>query len=142
MPLTADLELEMRNPGEPRSITMAASQTIYKGSLVSTNAAGYAVPGTDTASEICVGIAVAKATSGTTAGVDRVDVYMSGCFKLVGTSLEAADTMKLLYISDNGVVIDGAATNDIPVGIMIEMISATSAWVEIGARVPGVASTA
>jgi hypothetical protein len=76
------------------------------------------------------------------AGVERVNVYMSGCFKLVGTSLEAADTMKLLYISDNGVVIDGAATNDIPVGIMIEMISATSAWVEIGARVPGVASTA
>jgi len=142
MALTADLELEMRDPGGIRSITMAASQTIYKGSLVSTNAAGYAVPGTDTASEIFVGIAVEKAVSLGTAGVERVNVYTTGCFKLVGSSLEAADTSKYIFISDNGVVTDGGATNDIPVGTLTEYISATSGWVEIGARVPGVASTA
>jgi hypothetical protein len=129
--LTADKELEMKNPGGVIRMKMGASKTIYKGSMVSiTKSTGLAMASADTASDIFAGIAVEGNVSAAT-GTYYVKVYTEGVFRLVGSSLEEADIGQGLTVSDDQTVTDSASTNDIPVGILVEMVSASDAWVLI-----------
>jgi len=129
--LTADKELEMKNPGGVIRLKMGASKTIYKGSMVSiTKATGLAMASADTAADIFAGIAVEGNVSAAT-GTYYIKVYAEGAFRLVGSSLEEADIGQGLTVSDDQTVTDSASTNDIPVGILVEMVSATDAWVLI-----------
>jgi hypothetical protein len=129
--LTADKELEMKNPGGVIRLKMGASKTIYKGSMVSiTKATGLAMASADTAADIFAGIAVEGNVSAAT-GTYYIKVYTEGAFRLVGSSLEEADIGQGLTVSDDQTVTDSASTNDIPVGILVEMVSATDAWVLI-----------
>lgn len=129
--LTADKELEMKNPGGVIRLKMGASKTIYKGSMVSiTKSTGLAMASADTASDIFAGIAVEGNVSAAT-GTYYIKVYTEGAFRLVGSSLEEADIGQGLTVSDDQTVTDSASTYDIPVGILVEMVSATDAWVLI-----------
>jgi hypothetical protein len=129
--LTADKELEMKNPGGVIRLKMGASKTIYKGSMVSiTKSTGLAMASADTAADIFAGIAVEGNVSAAT-GTYYIKVYTEGAFRLVGSSLEEADIGQGLTVSDDQTVTDSASTNDIPVGILVEMVSATDAWVLI-----------
>jgi len=132
--LTADKELEMKNPGGVIRLKMGASKTIYKGSMVSiTKATGLAMASADTsgsAADIFAGIAVEGNVSAAT-GTYYIKVYTEGAFRLVGSSLEEADIGQGLTVSDDQTVTDSASTYDIPVGILVEMVSATDAWVLI-----------
>ena len=131
MALTADKELEMKDPGGIIRLKMGASKTIYKGSMVSiTKSTGLAMASADTSADIFAGIAVEGNVSAAT-GTYYVKVYTSGVFRLVGSSLEEADIGQSLTVSDDLTVTDSASTNDIPVGILVEMVSATDAWVLI-----------
>lgn len=129
--LTADKELEMKDPGGIRRLKMVASKTIYKGSLVSiVGASGLAQASADAASDIFAGIAVEQSISAAS-GTYYVKVYTEGCFRLLAASVEEADTGKGLTVSDDQTVTDSASTNDIPVGICTEVVAATDVWVEI-----------
>ena len=129
--LAADKELEMKDPGGVIRLKMGASKTIYKGSMVSiTKSTGLAMASADTASDIFAGIAVEGNVSAAT-GTYYIKVYTEGAFRLVGSSLEEADIGQGLTVSDDQTVTDSASTNDIPVGILVEMVSATDAWVLI-----------
>lgn len=138
--LTADIQLEHR--GEPEIIEVPMAVDIcYKGSLVSANAAGYAVPSTDAADEAFLGICVEPCdNSGGSVGDLSVKIYRTGVFKLTATSIDQADVGRELFVSDDNIVTDGGATNDQAVGQMVEYVSATECWVDIGVRTP-VAST-
>jgi len=140
--LTADLELEMRGAGKIRSFDVTANDTIYKGSLVSIDTDGFALPSTDTAAYRFVGIAVEQAdNTGGSDGDIEVKVYTEGCFKLTGVSLAQANVGTILYVNDDNSVEDGTgAAQDCAVGMLVKYISATSGWVEINHRALGVVS--
>lgn len=141
MSLTANNEVQSRGHKEARALKAAAA-VLYKGHIAVFNASGYAEEGTDAAAKIFAGIVKEKVDNSAGAAGDLyVDVFTTGCFLLAATSIDQADVGKLAYISDAETVTDGGtASNDIPVGIIVEYVSATSCWVEIG--LPGIAGTA
>lgn len=129
--LAADKSLEMKEPGGIRRLQVGASKTIYQGSLVCTDTTtGLAEAATYGAGKIFAGVAVEGVVSAAT-GTYWVKVFTSGCFRLVGSSLEAADVGKHLQIVDDATVNDTAGATPVPVGILVELVSATDGWVEI-----------
>lgn len=131
--LTADKELEAIDPGGLRRMKLGASKTIYKGSMVVVDTTtGLVEAGTEAANKIFVGIATHGAVSGASDTV-WVVLQTSGMFKLTGSSLEQADVGKHVVLLDDQTVTDdaGTATANIPVGILVELNSATEGWVEL-----------
>jgi hypothetical protein len=130
--LTADRNTTFREGGEIE-IPMAASTTIYAGSLVMWNAAGYAVPGADTASCTFIGVSIEKAVNGVTAGATKVRVKRRGVFQFDASGLTQAKVGVAMCIVDDHTIADaGVTTNDVPCGRLTEYISATLGWVDIG----------
>jgi predicted RecA/RadA family phage recombinase len=131
MALTADKQLEMKDPGGVIRLAMVASKTIYQGSMVSiVGASGLAQASADAASDIFAGIAVEQAVSAAS-GTTYVKVFTEGVFRLLAASIEQADVGKAITVSDDQTVTDSASTNDIPVGILVEYVAATDGWVHI-----------
>ena len=140
--LTADLQLDFRGEIRIQKLPMLTNIKIFKGALVVYDAAGFAANGSDIAGVKFAGIANETVdNTGGASGAKSIEVA-NGEYKLTGSSLEQADAGRLVYIgADNQTVTDGTgATNDIPVGTLIEFLSATSGWVNTLA-IPGVAST-
>lgn len=130
--LAADKELEMRNPGDIRTFPVIGSDIIYKGAMVTVDATGYAEPAADTTGLPFVGIAVEQAdNSSGSSGDITVDVYTSGSFKLIGSSLAQTDLGKLVFVADDATVDDGGSDNFVPVGYLEEYVSASLGWVRI-----------
>ena len=131
--LVADTNLQSRGgPGLGLQYSCGVD-ILYKGAIVSVNAAGFLVAGSDTTAERCVGIADENIdNSGGSAG-DLVCRVLSGrAFLLPATSLLQTDVGTLAMIVDDGEVeVAAATTNDIPVGFIVEFVSATSVWVFI-----------
>lgn len=124
-------------PGDIVSFRVAASTTIPEGAIVSVNAAGYAVNGTDAANDVFVGIADETVTNGITAGEKRIKVRRTGVytFKYNGTAT-VADINTLVYITDNETVdVAGDLTNDVLVGRIVDFLSASLVRVDIRDRV-------
>jgi len=100
---------------------MAASTTIWAGSLVSiTTATGLAAPSADTAGTVFMGMAKKRVVSAAT-GDYFVEVETGFVVRLT-TSLTVAQTHMLtkVTVADSGTVSNAAATtNDIPVGIVV-----------------------
>ena len=130
--LAAALEVESRGPKTIRRFLMG-TDIIYKGGLVNSNSSGLAVAGADTSGDSCLGVAC-ETVNNSAAGADTwVDVFVSGCFKLELSSVEQPDTGRVLYVMDDRTVGDKtAATNDVAVGMLVELVSATYGWVEVG----------
>lgn len=129
--LTADKEVEAQEPGGIRRFLMKASTTIYKGALVCVDiTTGLVEPATYAANKVFVGIATKQVVSAAS-GSYWIDLYTTGCFKLVGSSLEQADVGKHLQVVDDQTVNDVAGATPVPVGNLIEYVSATSGWVQI-----------
>lgn len=111
---------------------------IPEGAIVSINAAGYAVNGTDAANDVFVGIAdeTVDNTAGS-AGDKRIKVRRNGIytFKYAGTAT-IADVNTLVYIADNETVdVAGDLTNDVLVGRIVEVLTASTVRVDIRDRV-------
>jgi len=95
---------------------MASSVTILKGCLVNLSATHYAQHASDTASEMCIGIAHETKTNTGADGADFIQVRHGADEDLVLT--HAVGNVDLtVYVLDNQTVGLAAATNnDIPVG--------------------------
>lgn len=141
--LAADVQLEFKGGGDIRAFPVLTATTIYKGSLVTIDANGFAIAGADTASTTCIGVATEQVVNSGASGAKWIRVQTSGCAKLVfENTLVQADVGNWVYVKDSGAASHATGpTNDIPVGVLMEYISATSGWVELGARVTGIAST-
>ena len=111
-----------------------AAVDLFAGEIVSLNAAGFAKKGADTASEKVVGVADKTVRNSTgAAGAKEVRVWTYGVFTFAfsGTATQA-DTGKDVFVMDSQTVaLAATATNDIKVGSIVEVLSATSVRVRL-----------
>jgi len=123
------------------SYPVAASTLIYSGSLVCLNAAGHAVPASDTAGLQFAGVAEERAdnnpgeavNSPGTAGAIDVKVRTTGVFEFATAStLNDAGVGEALYVTDDQTVsYQAATTNDVYVGRQHKFSAASIAHIEI-----------
>lgn len=134
--LTADRDTDSME-GIYRALRVAASTTVYSGSLVCSNAAGYAVPGADTAGLKFRGVAREQGANASGANGDvkvEVDDQAGKIFFFASTGLTQADVGEKLYIIDDqtvGLEGNGDVDNYVYAGTLAYFDSATSAPVRI-----------
>jgi hypothetical protein len=107
---------------------------IYGGGLTCVNAAGYALPGSDTAGLIFVGVALERVdNSSGSAGDKSVNCRRRGLFKLtLGTAISQANVGDNVFLVDDQTVdVTGNTTHGIFCGIIAAYIDTTHAWVDI-----------
>lgn len=132
--IAADRATPCRHPEAARllvSYPVAAASICYKGALVAITA-GYAASAVAAAGVIVVGIA--EETVDNSAGLDgakSVLVSSGGSFRLVGSSIVAADVGKPAYLADNQTVTDATGTYGIVVGVIEELEAANVVWIYI-----------
>lgn len=131
--LTADQDVDRKESGL-QSFPVVAGEIIYKGALVNVDANGYLTAAADTAGHKFVGVAYEKKdnASGLDAAIN-CRVYTEGTFLLTCTSITQAMVGRLLYVTDDDVV-DETSTNSVCVGRLVQYVSATQGWVDIGQR--------
>lgn len=117
--------------------------TIYKGAIVALDDNGYAIPATDTANLRVVGVAEDTVVNSGASGAKFVRVLSGRAFLFAATSITQAMLGDPMFVVDDNTVDDAAgATNEVPVGRLVEYVSATQGWVyiplgpRIKARVP------
>jgi hypothetical protein len=118
--------------GKIRDVPVAASTIIYEGTMVFEDAGG---DFTGTVLENGSFAGIAREHVDNSAGADgdkRVEVWTDGVFELTmdTTSLIAADIGKAVYGVDN-FTISETATDLVPVGIIVKVLSTTKALVAI-----------
>jgi hypothetical protein len=133
--LTTERDTKHREHSRLRSLPVAASTTIYAGSLVCVNAAGYAVPGSTATTLQAVGRAEKTVdNSAGVAGAKNVDV-VSGIFKFgnssSGDAIAIANRFDTVYIVDDQTVAltNGSSTRS--VAGMVEDVESDGVWVDI-----------
>lgn len=121
-----------RTEGRLKSVLVAASTKIYKGTLVAVNASGYAVPGADTANFKFAGVAYETVDNSSGSNGDKaIRVEKCGEFEMVASGLAQGDLGKEVYITDDQTVQLAANTNGMKVGAIAEIISATKPRIRI-----------
>ncbi len=129
---TADRNAQMKSGGRLISIGVLTGTTIYKGTIVCVTAAGWAVPGADTAGLKVVGIAEEQVTNAGSSG-DEVVQVSKGVAALNGGSTPPlqADIGRVVYVStDQEVEKAGAVSNDVEAGIL-DSIVGSQYWVSV-----------
>jgi hypothetical protein len=131
--LAADKAVEYTD-GVELAFPVINADCIYGGSLVCVNAAGYALPGSDTAGLIFEGVAMNRAdnTLGA-AGAINVNLRRRGLFKVtLATAITIANVGDNVFLVDDESVDLAANTdNDIFCGIIAQYIDATHAMIDI-----------
>lgn len=125
-----------RQEGALKSYPVAASTTIYKGTLVGLNSSGYLVSMSDTAGLKFAGVAYEKIDNSAGAnGAKSARVEKSGEYELAYAGGDATQALvgQEVYAQDNQTVDEDAAltTNDYKVGSVAEFISAAKLRVRI-----------
>jgi hypothetical protein len=133
--LSADADVDRKDAGL-QSFPVEASTQIYKGALVCLNTSGYLVAGADTDGYRLVGIAYENVL-GTTQGAKSCRVYTQGRFLLTATSITQAMVGRLMYLVDDA-TIDDTSTYKLCVGTLVQYVSTTSGWVDIGNKSGGI----
>jgi hypothetical protein len=134
MAASADCSTPRRHPEAATlvvSYPVAADAVIYKGALVALTA-GYAGAAAAASGVIVVGIAEESVdnTGGDDGDLD-VLVASGNAFRLVGSSIVAADVGKVAYLSDDITVADAPGTYGIVVGTIEELETTDVVWVYI-----------
>ena len=134
--LTADRPRNIR--GTPQSgppMTVAASTTLYGGSLLSINAAGDVIPAADTASTLVVGVCPEFVDNSAGSAGDKTVSPQFGhseAFEIVSTSLTKADIDLIAVVSTDQDLTDATtATNDIAAGKVVG-IEDGKVWIHVG----------
>lgn len=140
---TVNIVGKYRSSGGPFVKLAQAAELIPAGALVMINAAGYVANATDTSGCFFCGVATEYSdNSGGSAGDKSITVDIGGASVLVtheDGSLAAANVGDAVVQElNNEVTSAGTGTNDIPVGIIESVPSATTCWVRC--RPFGVAS--
>jgi len=133
MALAADKKTEYRE-GVEISIPVYRAVEIFAGAPACVNAAGYAVPGSDTAALIFEGMArehVDNALGGD--GVKNVKVRRRGLFKMTfATAITIANVGDNVFlVDDEEVDVVANVVEAIFCGVIAEYIDTTHAWVDI-----------
>lgn len=131
MAVTAN-QLIKRQDGCTRSYPVAASTTIYQGTLVFINAAGNADDDTATGVNGFAGIAKDYVdNSAGSAGDLWVEVYTEGDFELTGTGFALTDNGMPVYADDNYALVLSLGSTSVRIGTIVRNVSSTKAIVAI-----------
>lgn len=128
--LSADANRKSRVAGI-RSYPVAASTQIYKGALVAIDSDGFLIPGANTAGIQIVGVADENVDNNPGSDGDKdCRVISDRAFLFTASDITQAMLGDMMFCVDDN-TIDDAASNSIPVGRLVEFVSATSGWVFI-----------
>jgi len=124
-----------RQDGDFQMVPLDASAGLVpKGAMVCNDADGYGVNGADATGYVFRGIAVESKTGVTSDGLVSIKVDKKGVwtFAFGAGGLAVTDAGTAVCITDNNTVdVAGTTTHDIPCGVIVEYISATSCKVLI-----------
>ncbi len=120
---------------------VAATTTIWKGSLVCVSDTGFLVPAADTAAFRCVGVADETVANTGADGAKTCRVRSGKAFLFGATSITQAMVGDTMFAVDDQ-TFDETSTNGVPVGRLVQFVSTTSGYIFIpdgGLRKAGVA---
>lgn len=132
---TVSIPLDRRDGGIIL-VPIAAATKILQGVILCRNASGYAVPGSDTANLVVLGVAAEEVDNSAGSAGDLSVRVERGVFKLLndGTNpvtIASVGTAGAAVIKDNQTVcVAAGATNDIPVGKPVQ-VDSDGVWIEI-----------
>ena len=136
--LTRDRRTEY-SLGDLLAIPVAGGEQIFAGSLVCSNAAGFAVPAADGAGLTFQGVAMERADNRTGGDGDlRILVHRRGRFRFAcQTTLKYSALSAMVYAVDDQTVAADAAetTNDVLVGVIDKVEDTHECWISIDAAV-------
>lgn len=130
--LTADRDTPHKYKERKIDMQMAATTKIYVGALVCADAAGNAVPASDTAGLFVMGRAEEQVDNLTGAAAAKQIPVSKGVFKFdnVGTITQANVGDDATVVDDHTVGLAAGTTNDIIVG-RIEQVESDGVWVAV-----------
>ena len=105
--------------------------TIAKDDLVAINAAGYAIPATDTAGLRFVGVCAKGVANAGASGAKEVEVHRTGIISMAATSIVSTQLGNAMYVVDKN-TFDETSGNSIACGYLVRYISATEGWLYFG----------
>jgi hypothetical protein len=133
--LSADKTAISYTSGDTMSFSVEESTTLYLGALVMVNAAGYAIPGSDTAGGIFQGINLSEKVDNSSGsdGDATVVLTRSGCYLMTfDTAITIANVGDNVFLVDDQTVdVVGNVSNAIYCGIITKYVTTTTAWVDI-----------
>lgn len=131
MAVTAN-QLTKRQEGCRRSFLVAASTTIYEGTLNFTTVTGYLDDDTASGANHFAGIAVAYVDNASGSAGDKTgECYAEGVFELVGTGFTQASVGLAVYASDNYVVTCTPSASGVYIGTCVGYVSSTKILVAL-----------
>ena len=111
---------------------VAASVVIFKGAIVMSNASGFLAPAAALLDAKMAGMAYEKAdNSNGSAGDINCKLLREGLFELSGSGFTQADVGKEVYASDDQTVSTTQGTNEVAVGKIAQVVSATKVYVDV-----------
>ena len=118
--LSADRATTITEGGVLVSYPMEESTTIYAGSLVCINAAGYAIPGADASGNKFVGVATEKVVNSGADGAKSIEVRKGCVAHFVNSDLVLTDIEEVCCVMDDQTVEQvETSTNNIRCGIYL-----------------------
>jgi hypothetical protein len=131
MAVTAD-QLITQSGDERNGGPVAASTTLYGGSLAFWNASGYLESTTSSGANRFAGIVPVQVdNSSGSAGALYSDLLVNGQFLVTGSGFAATSVGKIAYATDNYTVTTTKSASGVMIGKVTQYVSSTTAWVEI-----------
>jgi hypothetical protein len=133
MTMTANKDVA-RKEGRIEAYPVEDDAHIYKGALVALNAAGYLEPASDAAGKVLAGVAYEECDNtleGHSQGGKTCRVTRDGVFKLAASSVAQTLVGRKVYVVDDTTV-DETTSHSLLAGVVVEVLSSTVAWVDIG----------
>ena len=115
--------------GRLLSVKMKGSTQIYKGAMISINASGYAGPAA--ANETFIGMAYEEMNNADGDGDVEVRVIRDELHLVKGSGLAQSDMLADAFASDDENIIVTGETTEPRIGKVVEIVSATEAYVDI-----------
>ena len=113
------------------SLPIAASTTIYAGTLVAVDANGRAVPASDASGLRVIGRAEEEKTCGVTAGAESVQVKR-GIFRFANSATDAVDANdigKSAFVEDDKTVCEAGGTYKVNAGRVVQ-VDSDGVWID------------
>lgn len=125
MAVTAN-QLITRSDGTKVGVPVAASTTIYQGTLTYIDSSGYLADDTASGANDFAGVAIEKKDNSSGSNGDLTcEVWADGVFDLVGSGFTQADVGKDVYAADNYTINVTDASNSVKIGKCVEFVSTT-----------------
>lgn len=131
MSVTIDQPIRRQDP-DRAGYPVAASTTLYGGTLVFLNLNGYADDDTANGANKFGGVTVKRYDNSSGANGDiKAEVWHKGIFVLEGSGFSQADISKAVYATDNYTITTSPTENSVFIGRVVELVSSTRVAVEI-----------